>query len=248
MSHLYLLDGAEDSNFVPGSEVMLTGAEAHHAVTVSRLRPGEMVLIGNGRGVQAEAEVVSVEKGSCACRIRSVTRAEQARPAFVLIQSLAKGDRAELAIEAATELGVDAIIPYQAVRSVARWEGEKRERGRARWQKIVREAAKQSLRHTVPSVSSVLNFSELKEYCADRATIVLDPDAAEALSELDAASLDDVPEVALIVGPEGGFDSAELDGLVAAGALPRRLGSTVLRTSTAGLAALSILNARLGRW
>lgn len=248
MSHLYLVDDAEELSFAPGSELELTGAEAHHAVTVSRIRPGEVVLIGNGRGVRAQAEVVSVEKASCTCRILSVTRAEQPRPAFVLIQSLAKGDRAELAIEAATELGVDEIIPYQAVRSVARWDGEKRERGRARWQKIVREAAKQSLRHTVPTVSSVLGPEELRQYCSSRLVMVLDPEANAQLSTVDVGSLAEVTEVALIVGPEGGFDAAELDALIAAGALPHRLGTTVLRTSTAGLAALSILNARLGRW
>lgn len=248
MSHLYLIDDATDGDFEPGHELTLTGSEAHHAVTVSRVRIGERLLVGNGRGVHAQTEVVSVDKSSCVCRVDAVTRAEQAIPALILIQALAKGDRAEQAIEAATELGVDRIIPYQAVRSVARWEGEKREKGRARWQKIVREAAKQSVRFTVPEVSAILSPAELRDFTAEHAVILLDPDADQPLSSLATHDFPDTATLAIIVGPEGGFDDSERTALVAAGASPRRLGETVLRTSTAGVAALSVLNAQFGRW
>lgn len=248
MSHLYLIDDAADADFEPGHELTLTGSEAHHAVTVSRVRIGERLLVGNGRGVHAQTEVVSTDKGSCVCRVQAVTRAAPATPAFILVQALAKGDRAEQAIEAATELGVDRIMPYQAARSVARWEGEKREKGRARWQKIVREAAKQSLRFRVPEVTGILSPAELREFAAGQAVILLDPDADQPLSALDEHDFPDAASLAIIVGPEGGFDDSERTALIAAGASPRRLGETVLRTSTAGVAALSVLNAQFGRW
>lgn len=248
MSHLYLLDDADESRFQVGHELTLTGSEGHHAVTVSRVRLGERVLLGNGKGTQAEAEVVSIDKASCECRVISVTQATPSTPTFVLIQALAKGDRAEQAIEAATELGVDQLIPYQAVRSVARWEGEKRDRGQARWQKIVREAAKQSLRFTVPEVAPILSVNELQGYVVGHTVILLDPDADQPLSALDRSAFAHAKEIAVVVGPEGGFDDRERDELIAAGAHARRLGDTVLRTSTAGVAALSLLNAHFGRW
>jgi 16S rRNA (uracil1498-N3)-methyltransferase len=167
-----------------------------------------------------------------------------ASPRLILVQALAKGDRDELAVQAATELGVDAIVPWQAARSVSRWEGPKAEKGRQRWASIVREAVKQSIRSWVPTVAPVTATAGLAAQLDGGRMLLLEPTATTALTEL----VSDGRDLALVVGPEGGIAPAELERLVAAGAEPVRLGASVLRTSTAGPAAIAVLNARLGRW
>lgn len=165
----------------------------------------------------------------------------------MLVQALAKGDRDELAVQAATELGVDAIVPWRAARSVSRWDAAKAEKGRTRWATIAREAAKQAHRAWLPEVEPVETTSGLTARAAASRMLVLEPTAELALTgvELDAA---DTLDVVLVVGPEGGIDPSELAALRAAGAQEVRLGDTVLRTSTAGPAAIAVVSAALGRW
>jgi 16S rRNA (uracil1498-N3)-methyltransferase len=159
-----------------------------------------------------------------------------------LAQALAKGDRDELAIQAATELGAAGVIPWAAERSVSRWDGAKAIKGRERWASIVREASKQAIRSRVPDVAALASTAELA--VRSGRLLVLDPLGDAALTELE---LDGEP-ITLVVGPEGGISPREFEQLEAAGAARVRLGSEVLRTSTAGPAALAVLNARLGRW
>jgi 16S rRNA (uracil1498-N3)-methyltransferase len=168
----------------------------------------------------------------------------------VLVQALAKGDRDELAVQAATELGVDAVIPWQAQRSVSRWEGVKVAKGRERWRAIVREAVKQSIRPRVPEVEELATTKDLVRLAATARVLVLDPTAEARLSRLDLTAPGDgsATDVLLVVGPEGGISPAEVEALRDAGAVPVALGSGILRTSTAGPAALALVNAALGRW
>lgn len=163
----------------------------------------------------------------------------------MLVQALAKGDRDELAIQAATELGVDEVVPWQASRSVSRWSGPKIDKGIARWTSIVREAAKQAHRAWLPQVTPPATTAQVAARATKALVLVLEPTASVALT---AVPLDDAPEIVLIVGPEGGVAAEELSTLADAGATAVRLGETVLRTSTAGPAALAVLNARLRRW
>jgi 16S rRNA (uracil1498-N3)-methyltransferase len=135
-----------------GELVTLAGAEGRHAATVSRLRAGERVTLGNGRGLSASVVVSDVAKDSVVFEVADVHEVSEPAHSFVLAQALAKTDRDERAVEAAVELGVDAIIPFAAARSVSRWDAEKEAKGRARWQSIAREASKQSLRAWVPEV------------------------------------------------------------------------------------------------
>lgn len=227
----------------PGDELELTGPEAHHAAVVRRVRPGEAVTVGDGRGVWLDAEVIEVEPKRVRLRIGARRVEERARPRLALAQALAKGDRDELAVQAATELGVDEVVPWQAARSISRWEGAKARKGRERWQAIVREAAKQAHRAWVPEVGEASTTAQL----AARAglLLVLDPWTDVPLS---GVALEGAEAITLVVGPEGGIAPEELERLEAAGARRVRLGTTVLRTSTAGPVALAVLNARLGRW
>lgn len=229
-----------------GPVYRLGGDEGHHAADVVRLRPGERLLLGDGAGGVAECTVAAVGKGVLDLRVTAVRREPPPRPRLVVAQALAKGDRGELAVQAMTEVGVDEIVPWQAARSVVRWHGERGERARRRWVATAREAGKQSRRAHLPYVAPTAGTATVADRIGSAA-------AAYVLHETADVPLTGVVppgdgEVVLVVGPEGGIAPAELDAYAAAGARAVRLGATVLRTSTAGVAALAVLNARTGRW
>lgn len=247
MAHFYL-DESLDSAAV-GGRVSLTGQEARHAVTVSRLGVGETISIGNGAGLVVTGAVASAEHTELVIEVATVVEVPRRSPAVFLAQALAKGDRDELAIQAATELGVDGVIPWSAARSISRWEGAKIAKGRDRWTAVVREASKQSLRPWVPDVLDLVSTKQLAKMASviepvEIRMLVLEPTAATPLSAFES----DGRDLILVVGPEGGISPQELEALSAAGADIVRLGDEVLRTSTAGPAALAALAAKLGRW
>ena len=240
----FVLD--EPTHAGPGDTVVLTGAEAHHAASVRRVRVGEDVTVGDGRGAWLTGRCESVAPREVVVKIESRTDAAAPRPRVVLVQALAKGDRDELAVQAATELGIDEIVPWQASRSVSRWDAAKAEKGRARWATIVREAAKQAHRAWIPEVSPLVTTRELLGRAAASRTLVLEPTGAARLTGVDLAG--EESDVLLVVGPEGGIAPEELAELQTSGAVLVRLGDSVLRTSTAGPAALAVVSASLGRW
>jgi 16S rRNA (uracil1498-N3)-methyltransferase len=186
--------------------------------------------------------VITASADELAIEVDEVRHDPEPEPPIWLAQALAKGDRDELAIQAATELGAAGVIPWAADRSVSRWDGAKVAKGQERWGSIVREASKQAIRSRVPDVAALASTAELAALPGQ--VLVLDPLGDAALTEV---SLDG-ERITLVVGPEGGIAPREFEVLVAAGAARVRLGSEVLRTSTAGPAALAVLNARLGRW
>lgn len=227
-----------------GDVVTLTGAEAKHAAVVRRVRVGETVTVGDGEGVWLAG--VAEDVSATEVRVMITERREQDQPEvrLLLAQALAKGDRDELAVQAACELGVDAIVPWQAARSISRWEGAKAAKGRERWATIVREAAKQAHRPWVPPVEDVQSTAALVARVATERILVLDPSADARLS----AVRPDDRDILLVVGPEGAIAPDELHKLEQAGAERVRLGDTVLRTSTAGPAAIALLSGILDRW
>lgn len=241
MAHCYWHAGLADRTV--GEVITLTGDEAHHAAVVSRLRRGERVLVSDGAGVLAEGVIDRAERDGVDVVLHELRVVPVASPRIGLAQALAKGDRAELAVQASTELGVDAIVPWSARRSVVQWKGERGEKSLERWRKVVREAAKQAIRARLPEVTGVVDTQGLAALASEWQLVVLEPTASARLTEVSLER-----DLLLVVGPEGGIDAAELEQLEAAGAVAVRLGNEVLRTSTAGLAALSALSLRLGRW
>ncbi|MCK6080609.1 16S rRNA (uracil(1498)-N(3))-methyltransferase [Microbacterium sp. EYE_5] len=231
----------------PGDTVTLTGAEAHHAAAVRRIRVGEDVTVGDGRGAWLSGTVASVAPKEVTLEVTSRADVPAPSPRTVLVQALAKGDRDELAVQAATELGVDAIVPWQSGRSVSRWDGPKVAKGVARWETIAREAAKQAHRAWLADIEQPSSTRDLAARAGSARMLVLEPTASLALTAVDLDPADD-RDVVLVVGPEGGIAPEELDALGAAGATLVRLGDTVLRTSTAGPVALALVNAALSRW
>jgi 16S rRNA (uracil1498-N3)-methyltransferase len=243
VAHFYLNE--EITDVAVGSTAQLTGGEARHAVTVSRLQVGERVLIGNGAGLTVAGAIVHADHALLEIQVDEVTREPQTTPGIWLAQALAKGDRDELAVQAATELGIDGVVPWMAQRSISRWEGAKVAKGHARWEAIVREASKQAIRSWIPEVGELVSTKQLALLAAHTRMLVLDPTGEDTLTAL---AIETDRDVVLVVGPEGGIAPAELQMLVSAGATIVRLGTTVLRTSTAGPAAIAVLNAKLGRW
>ena len=151
-----------------------------------------------------------------------------------------------MAVQAGTELGISAVIPWQSDRSVSRWEGAKIAKGVQRWQAIATEAAKQALRAFNPSVAEPVTSKQLANLVSDfTQVLVLDPTAEVGLAAIELPS---TGTIAIVVGPEGGITDGELAALEAKGAKRVHLGDSILRTSTAGMAAIAVIESRLGRW
>jgi 16S rRNA (uracil1498-N3)-methyltransferase len=238
---LFLVDSLPD-----GDRATLAGPEGHHAATVQRLRVGEEVLLGDGRGGTATAVVTDVGRSTLDLRVTGRGYAEPPAPRLVVVQGIGKGDRSELAVQAMTEVGVDEIVPWPAARSVVRWRGERGQRAWQRWGLTAREAAKQARRPRLPAVAEPAPTAMVAHRLRAAATaLLLDPAAGERLS---AVPLPPAGDIVVVVGPEGGVTPAERRAFEQAGARPVRLGGTVLRVSTAGVAALAVLSLRLGRW
>jgi 16S rRNA (uracil1498-N3)-methyltransferase len=229
-----------------GADAVLDGAEGHHAATVRRLAPGEMLVLSDGNGGAADCVVTGPAPGGLRLAVTAVRRLDPPSPRFVLVQALAKGDRGELAVELAVELGVDLVVPWAAARSVTRWDGARGQRSLERWRSTARAAAKQSRRSWVPAVGELATTRSVAGLIGAAAGALVLHEAAEL--PLVSVPLPDGGDLVLVVGPEGGLDEAELGAFAAAGATPVRLGAPVLRTSTAGAAALAALSVRTGRW
>lgn len=234
---------------VAGGSISLTGDDARHAARVRRVQPGEHIDIVDGRGIRASTVVTAVGSAGSAsvqCEVIHVVRESPPHPRIVVIQALAKGDRSERAVEMLTEVGVDVIVPWSAQRSVTVWSAERGERGVQRWRATAREAMKQSRRSWQPEIAQPVDLAgacRWIEQCPHR--FVLDVDGVPLPHLVDRADV--AGDWVVVVGPEGGITDAEQQALRAAGAQPASLGPTILRTSTAGTVATSVIAAAL-RW
>ncbi|WP_026174845.1 16S rRNA (uracil(1498)-N(3))-methyltransferase [Acaricomes phytoseiuli] len=246
-------------------EYLLTGSEGHHAAIVRRIGPGEQVMLSDGAGLVMHGTVLSPQaedpRASLRVRVDGLSQEPEPSPRLTLIQALAKDGRDEAAIEAATELGVDCIIPWQADRSIVRWKPERQEKAMAKWRHVLTSAAKQSRRPRVPGLRPLLDTSALLAslqqpagQTAQALTAVLHEEAEQSIplflsrSGLGAASAPEI-QLCVVVGPEGGMSEREVTGFRTGDSTELvRLGPQVLRSSTAGPAALAIFAQLLGRW
>jgi 16S rRNA (uracil1498-N3)-methyltransferase len=247
---VFLSEPGSLDGLAPGGTYLLGGTEGRHAGVVQRRAPGERVDVVDGAGTRLVGEVAEVSPDGVHVRVHELVVEPVGSPRLVLVQALAKGDRDEMAIEAATEVGVEAVVPWQAERSIVVWRGDRAAKSRARWLGTVRAAAKQSRRAHVPEVDLALDGGALvrrvrEVVAAGGAVLVLHE---EATAPLASVALPEGGDLAVVVGPEGGISERELAALLDAGAVTVRLGPHVLRTSTAGPVAVALLAQRLGRW
>ena len=225
---------------------MLRGAEGRHASTVRRLAAGERADITDGAGHVAECVVAGSRPGELELTVLARRTVPSPQPRLAVLQAIPKGDRGELAVELLTEAGVDVIVPWAAERCVAVWRGERADRALRRWTTAAQEAAKQSRRAWFTEVTGQADLAAaVQRIKAAALAIVLDPDAARDVASLELPATGDI---VMVVGPEGGITPGEDAEMRAAGAVAAALGPTVLRASTAGIVAASVVLSRTARW
>ena len=226
---------------------MLDGPEGRHAATVSRLGTGEAVVLVDGDGRRGTGIVVAVTGTDVVeVDVADVVSEPRPEPWLVVVQAVPKGDRGETAVETMTEVGVDEVVPWAASRCVTRWREGRGDKALSRWRTTAAAAAKQSRRSRFPVVADLATTAAVAQRLGGAASALLLHE--EASAPLASFAPPSTGEVVVVVGPEGGLSPEELSAFEAAGASAYRLGPTVLRTSTAGTAALAVLLARTPRW
>jgi 16S rRNA (uracil1498-N3)-methyltransferase len=225
-----------------GAIVDLPEAVAHH-LHVVRQQPGDEVVLFNGEGGQVRARLTEIGKRRASAEVVAVEAVEVELPyAITLAQGLPEGSsKMDWIVEKAVELGVAAIQPLAAARSVVKLSGERAEKRQAHWEGVIVAASEQSGRNRLARLEALQEFGRYIAQPAQGPRILLSPRATQSLAAW-ARATPPCP-VTLLIGPEGGFSAAEEDAAIAAGALALSMGPRVLRTETAGLAALATLNA-----
>jgi 16S rRNA (uracil1498-N3)-methyltransferase len=237
---------AASSDDLASDVVRLAGDEGRHAAVVRRVRVGEQIMLTDGQGIGATCVVRTVDGGVVEAEVVSRVSEPAPSPALTVVQAIPKGDHADRAVDLLTEVGVDAIVPWSAERNVVTWRQDRRMRGVERWRAVAHAAAKQSRRLRFPEVAEPHTTAEVIELVHDASLgIVLHEGATERLAAVEPPQ---TGSIVVVVGPEGGISTVELDALAGAGAWAVRLGPTVLRTSSAGAAAAAVLLSRTPRW
>jgi len=230
-----------------GSEVRLHSDAAHHAVRVLRLGVGEPVVLFDGLGGEFEARITRIERGDVSVKTGAHVGIErESRLHVTLVQGLSSGDRMDITLQKAVELGVAAIQPVATERSVVKLKDERAQRRVEHWQNLVIAACEQCGRNRVPEVAAVLGLPEWLAQIEmpapqDEARLLLSPGAAQSLREIAP-----VARMSLLVGPEGGLSPVETQLAQSRGFKPVRLGPRILRTETAALATLAAIQALWG--
>ena len=240
-----------DMNAEPGAILTLEGAEGRHAVTVKRLRVGEKFMIGDGAGTLAVCRVTDIDgKDALHATVDGVKNVSRQKPAVTIVQGIPKGDAADLAVDLATEAGVDRIIPWQAERCIAQWSGSKKDKGQAKWQKTAIEAAKQSRRAWDPEVTPVATLDDIVKLVSEtqKASGVVAILHESARVKFASLPFNRATSIVLIVGPEGGLTKEEITALETAGGQSVIMGPTVLRSAAAGAVALGAMGVLTERW
>ncbi len=240
MLTLFLIEKLPDSALIE-----IDGDEAHHAIKVLRLNVGEEILISDGAGTWARVKVENIEKKSFTSTVLERGYQAERIPKLVVVQALPKSDRVKEAIEILVESGVDSIIPWEAERSISKWQ----EDSLSKWQSAASAATKQSRRFRTPNIIELSSLSKLIEVKdSSKVILVMHESATSRLSEIATKKFAELSEILIVIGPEGGLSENELALLEGAGAHIVGLGPEVFRSAHAGGAALSAVSALIGRW
>lgn len=241
--HRFFVDGA-----LAEGTVRITGSDLHHLRDVLRMREGDEIAVADDGAKQAVATLTAVGSAEA---IATVSRPlpDIFEPDVTLIQGLSRGPKMDLVMQKVTEIGIRRITPVVMKRSVVRLDPVERWERADRWRKIVAEAAKQSQRATLPKVDEPVEFDQLDHllHALDVVLVLWEESAHTGIGEaLRAAGATSATKVGVVIGPEGGMETAEVDRLVETGAVPVTLGPTILRTETAGIVAVALASYELG--
>ncbi|HEY0333543.1 MAG TPA: 16S rRNA (uracil(1498)-N(3))-methyltransferase [Stenotrophomonas sp.] len=234
-----------DLVLTPGAELLLPETTANHLLRVLRLGQGDGCVLFNGDGHDYPATLIAVGKREARVRVASPVPVETESPRVIhLLQGIARGEKMDLILQKATELGVSAVLPVDAERTEVKLDAARAAKRMAHWRNVIVSACEQCGRARVPTLAPPRSLAEAAAAVpADALKLTLDPAGEHRLSTLQAS-----PGTPLVVaiGPEGGWSPRDRQTLAAAGFQGLRLGPRILRTETAGLAAIAALQARLG--
>ena len=221
----------------------LDGDDGYHAVKVLRLEVGEKIKVSDGKGNWVAGAVVEVGKKTLQIKVTERGEYRVTKPELIVVQAVTKSDRNKEMLELVTAAGADQIIPWQADRSISKWQVDSEKK----WQSTVKEACKQSRRVKMPQLQMVMSTKQIiEQISSDKFVVVFDAESDLKFADITMPS--DLSVIYLIIGPEGGISDKELAIFKEAGALVVKLGEHVLRSAHAGFAALAAVQSRLGRW
>lgn len=234
---------AEAEN-ISDDKIIIRGTDVNHIKNVLRMQQGESLEICDGNGTDYSCVIESLEREEIILNVEaSQPSASELKKRIYLFQGLPKSDKMELIIQKAVELGVYEIIPTVTKRCIVKIDAKKEDKKIARWQGIAESAAKQSGRGIIPQVKTPMSLKEAYEYAAKLGAALIPYEKAEGIEKTREyiASLADKDNIAVFIGPEGGFEESEIEEAVERGIMPITLGRRILRTETAGLTILSVL-------
>lgn len=238
-----------EPNQIQGKRIVITGKDVSHIKNVLRMKPGEEISVSNGQdGKEYRCGIEEIGERSVVCGLRFIKEEGLELPSKIyLFQGLPKADKMELIIQKAVELGAFEIVPVACRRSVVKLDDKKAANKVLRWQGIAEAAAKQSRRGIIPNVHHVIGFQDALRYCSNIKVKLIPYELAgeegqtmEKTREI-LRGINPGEDIAVFIGPEGGFEQEEVAGAMALGAAPITLGRRILRTETAGITVMSIL-------
>lgn len=228
---------------IQGRKIVITGKDVNHIKNVLRMQPGEEIAVSNGEdGKEYRCGIEEIREEEILCTLRFVKEDGVELPSKIyLFQGLPKADKMELIVQKSVELGVFEIIPVSTKRAVVKLDEKKAKQKIARWQTISEAAAKQSKRRIVPRISPVMSFKEAVAYAKNMQVKMIPYELAEEMEQTKEiiSHLEPGQEIAIFIGPEGGFEESEIESAMANGIQPITLGKRILRTETAGFTVLS---------
>lgn len=233
-----------DRSWVQGDKIRLEGSDVNHMKNVLRMKEGEEVQVSDGTGNAYLCQIEGYEGNQAVLKIREKTEKDTELPSKIwLFQGLPKGDKMELIIQKAVELGAYAVVPVETRRCVVKLDAKKAQKKVTRWQQISESAAKQSKRMLIPEVKNVMNWKEALAFAKGLDVVLIPYELAQGMKETREilAAIQPGQSVGIFIGPEGGFEEEEVRDAMEAGGKPVTLGKRILRTETAGMTMLSIL-------
>lgn len=237
MSSLFFVDQI-DTTVVQSLE----NEEAHHAIKVLRVTSGERLTFSDGKSHWVSGEITEIGRKSLKIKVDKRGNIQLNKPELIVVQAFTKSERNKEMLELLTVSGVDQIIPWEAERSISKWQNDSAQK----WMQTIKEACKQSKRFRLPTLTSPMKVNQIIGVIKENFSIVFHESATNKFSNLHIPA--SVEKIYLVIGPEGGINDGELEEFRAAGSVIVRLGEPVLRSAHAGFAALSALQTKLGIW